>query len=101
MTRCLRRLRGDSNRGEGNGAATRLAIGGRRGSGPQATRRAAPNTHADSGGPTPQSRAAVPGSVSRPVPILVRSRLRGHSKFDGLTSAGGGSSLARLTDGAG
>src|SRR5262245_52889591 len=49
-------------------------------------RRAAPNTHADSGGPAPQSRAAVPGSAPWPVPILVRSRLRGHSKCDGLTS---------------
>jgi hypothetical protein len=51
--------------------------------------RAAPNTHADSGGPAPQNRAAVPGTVSRPVPILVRSRLRGHSKYGGLTSASG------------
>jgi hypothetical protein len=51
--------------------------------------RAAPNTHADSGGPAPQSKTAVPGTRSRPVPILVRSQLRGHSKCDGLTSASG------------
>src|SRR5437764_10096187 len=63
--------------------------------------RAAPNTHADSGGPAPQNRAAVPGTVSWPVPILIRSRLRGHSKCDGLTFAQEGSSLARLTGGAG
>src|SRR5262249_24505157 len=43
------------------------------------------NTHADSGGPAPQSGAAVPGSVPRPVPIRIRSRRRGHSKSDGLT----------------
>src|SRR5262245_66476014 len=58
--------------------------------GPQATRRAAPNTHADSGGPAPQSKAAVPGTVSRPVPMRVRSRPRGQSKCDGLTSSGEG-----------
>src|SRR5262249_21676977 len=73
-----------------DGAATRLAIGGRRGSGPTATRRAAPNTHADSGGPAPQSRAAVPGTVPRPVPILIRSQLRGHSEIDGPPSSGEG-----------
>jgi hypothetical protein len=49
------------------------------------TGRAAPNTHADSGGPAPGNRAAVPGSVPRPVPIRIRSRHRGHSKIDGLT----------------
>src|SRR5262245_41387982 len=58
--------------------------------GPQATSRAAPNTHADSGGPAPQSKAAVPGTVSRPVPMRVRSRPRGQSKCDGLTSSGEG-----------
>jgi hypothetical protein len=56
--------------------------------------RAAPNTPADSGGPVPQSRAAVPGNKPRPVPIRSRSRLRGQSKFDGLTSSRGGSSSA-------
>src|SRR5262245_56595153 len=50
-------------------------------------RRAAPNTHADSGGPAPQGQAAVPGNKPRPVPILIRSRLRGHSKSGGLTSS--------------
>ena len=42
--------------------------------------RAAPNTHADSGGSTAQGRAAMLGSVPRPVPIRIRSRTRGHSK---------------------
>jgi hypothetical protein len=69
--------------------------------GPAGRGRAAPNTHADSGGPAPQSRAAVPGTASRPVPIRIRSRLRGHSTIGGLTSAKGGASLARLTGGAG
>ena len=63
--------------------------------------RTAPNTHADSGGPTPQNRAAVPGAVSRPVPILMRSRLRGHSKAAGSPPRRGGASLVRLTVGAG
>jgi hypothetical protein len=58
--------------------------------GPTGHRRAAPNTHADSGGPTPQSRAAVPGTVSRPVPILIRSRLRGQSKTTGSPPQGEG-----------
>src|SRR5262245_59408420 len=101
MTPCLRRLRGDTNRDEGNGAATRLVISGRRGPWPYGHGRTAPNTHADSGGPAPQNRAAVPGTTSRPVPIRIRSRLRGHSKCDGLTSSRGGASLARLTGGAG
>src|SRR5262245_41519290 len=51
--------------------------------------RAAPNTHADCGGPTPRGQAAVPGDVPWPVPILIRSRHRGHSKYGGLTSAEG------------
>src|SRR5271170_7472904 len=58
--------------------------------GPTGHRRAAPNTHADSGGPPPQSRAAVPGAVSRPVPILIRSRLRGQSKTTGSPPQGEG-----------
>jgi hypothetical protein len=78
-----------------------LAIGGRRGSWPAGRGRAAPNTHADSGGPAPQGQAAVPGVESRPVPIRIRSRLRGHSKSGGLTSPRGGASSARLTGGAG
>jgi len=63
-----------------------LAIGGRRGPWPQAQRRAAPNSHADSGGPAPQGQAAVPGTGPRPVPILMRSPARGHSRSGGLTS---------------
>src|SRR5262245_46460483 len=69
--------------------------------GPAGHGRAAPNTHADSGGPAPRSGAAVPGTVPRPVPILIRSRPRGHSKVGGLTPAREGSRLARLTGGAG
>jgi hypothetical protein len=46
-------LRGPSSGGEGTASATRLAIGGRRDSWPQGRGRAAPNTHADSGGPAP------------------------------------------------
>jgi hypothetical protein len=65
-----------------------LAIGGRRDSRPAGRGRAAPNTHADSGGPAPQGQAAVPGAVSRPVPILIRSRPRGPSKTGGLISSG-------------
>jgi hypothetical protein len=84
------RSRVDSSRGEGGSAATRLVIGSRRGSGPLGQRRAAPNTHADSGGPVPQNRAAVPGTTPWPVPILVRSRLRGHSKAAGSPSPGKG-----------
>ena len=53
----------------------------------QLSGRAAPNAHADSGGPAPQNEAAVPATVPRPVPILIRSRVRGHSKSDGLTLA--------------
>src|SRR5262249_41445594 len=48
--------------------------------GPVARGRAAPNTHADSGGPAPRNRAAVPGTVPRPVPILIGSQRRGHSR---------------------
>lgn len=51
--------------------------------------RTAPNTQADSGGPALRSRAAVPGSVPRPVPILVRSQRRGHSKAAGSPSEEG------------
>jgi hypothetical protein len=69
--------------------------------GPQGQRRAAPHSHADSGGPAPRGPAAVPGNKPRPVPILVRSHARGHSKGGGLTSAEGGASSARLTAGAG
>jgi len=58
--------------------------------GPPGPRRAAPNTHADSGGPTPQGRAAVPGNKPRPVPILIRSRHRGHSKAAGSSPQGRG-----------
>ena len=54
----------------------------------QGHRRTAPNTHADSGGPAPQSRAPVPGTVSWPVPILVRARLRGQSKAAGSPPPG-------------
>src|SRR5262249_10335690 len=50
--------------------------------------RAAPNAHADSGGPTPRGRAAAPGTAPRPVPILIRSRRRGHSKSGGLSPQG-------------
>src|SRR5262249_13668900 len=68
------------SRGEGDGAATRLVLGSRRGPRPAGQGRTAPNPQADSGGPTPRTRAAVPGATPRPVPIPIRSRLRGHSK---------------------
>ncbi len=55
-------------------------------SGPEGRRRAAPNTHSDSGGPAPRSKAAVPGDKPRPVPIRVRSPRRGQSKNGGLIS---------------
>ena len=60
--------------------------------GPSGQRRAAPDPPADAGGPAPQSKAAVPGTLSWPVPILVGSRLRGHSKIGGLTFAKEGAS---------
>lgn len=50
----------------------------------QRPKRTAPNTPADSGGPAPQDRAAVPGNLPRPVPILMRSQHRCHSKSDWL-----------------
>ena len=68
---------------------------------PTATARAAPNTHADSGGPAPQNRAAVPGSAPRPVPILVRSRPVAIRSAAGSPPRAEGASLARLTGGAG
>jgi hypothetical protein len=49
----------------------------------QRPRRTAPNTHADSGGSASQGRAAVPGNLPWPVPILIRSQQRRHSKATG------------------
>jgi hypothetical protein len=70
------------------------------------SRRTAPNTHADSGGPASQGRAAVPGNLPWPVPIRSRSRHRGHSKATGSlrersvpfgkARGRGGSSVRRL-----
>src|SRR5262249_18285183 len=47
------------------------------------SRRTAPNTHADCGGSASKGQAAVPGNLPWPVPILIRSRRRGHSKATG------------------
>jgi hypothetical protein len=56
-------LRGHSSGGEGTASATRLRYRRQaRPPAPQGQRRAAPNSHADSGGPAPQGRAAVPGA---------------------------------------
>ena len=77
---------GVNSGGEGYRSAARLGYSGQtRRPGPRGPRRAAPNTHADSGGPAPQSKAAVPGAAPRPVPILMRSRSRGQSKCGRLT----------------
>jgi hypothetical protein len=57
--------------------------------GPAGQGRAAPNTHEDSGGPAPRSKAAEPGNKPRPVPIRIRSRSRGRSKNGGLISTKG------------
>jgi hypothetical protein len=50
----------------------------------QRSRRTAPNSHADSGGPASQGQAAVPGNLPWPVPILLGSQQRRHSKYDWL-----------------
>src|SRR5262249_36224925 len=84
-----RRLLGDSDRGEGGSPATWLGYQRQTRLLAHGHGRAAPNTHADSGGPAPRRTAAAPGTAPRPVPIRVRSRLRGHSKGDGLSAASG------------
>src|SRR5215831_7248814 len=65
------------------------------GSEPWGPRRAAPNAHADSGGPAPQGQTAVPGTAPRPVPIRIRSRVRGHSKVRRALSLKGRVQLGR------
>ena len=77
-------LRGQGSGGEGHRSATRLVLSQADAApGPEGRGRAAPNTHADSGGPAPRGQAAVPGNKPRPVPILIRSRSRGHSRAAG------------------
>ena len=66
-----------------------------------AQRRAAPNTHADSGGPAPWSKAAVPGNTPRPVPILIRSPLRGQSNKRRAHLRQGRGQLGKARDGGG
>ena len=66
----------------------------------QRSRRTAPNRHADSGGPAPQGRAAVPGNLPWPVPIHRRSLLRRQSKKRLAHSPKGASRSVRLTAGA-
>jgi len=91
----------DSGGGAAVARRSGLAISGRRDSWPNGRGRAAPNTHADSGGPTRQGRAAVPGTAPQPVPIRIRSRRRGHSKVRRALSPKGESRSAGLTGGAG
>lgn len=102
MTPFLRRLRGDSNRGEGSGAATRLVISGRRGSGPPRPR--------DEPHPTLMRTPATP---LRRAGRLCREACPGRSRYSfvpgsvairrstGSPPQAEGSSLARLTGGAG
>ena len=57
----------------------------------QLTRRAPPDTPADSGGPALRSGAAVPGTVPQPVPMRIRSRHRGPSHLRRAHGRGGSS----------
>jgi hypothetical protein len=78
-----------------------LAIGGRRDSWPQGPKTSRTQHSCGLRRPGPAGPGGCAGNKPRPVPIRVRSRLRGHSRSGRLTSAAGGSSSARLTGGAG
>ena len=81
-------LRGHSSGGEGTASATRLAIGGGRNSGPRRPQTSRTQHSCGLWRPRSAEQAAVPGTAPRPVPIRVRSRLRGHSRSGGLISLG-------------